>query len=136
MDRAERTLGLLLRLSAAILLTAIVPAMMPFAWMEAIHRQLGMGELPEGPIMGYLTRSLSAMYAMHGALLFFVSLDVRRFLPVVKCLAVLAVLFGMGMIVLDIVVGMPWPWVVAEGPFVVILGSVLFGLAGRVQSVS
>jgi len=35
--------------------------------------------------MGYLTRSLSAMYALHGALVFLVSLDVRRFLPVVKC---------------------------------------------------
>ena len=53
--RYERTLVWLLRLSAVLLLTAIVPAVMPFAWMKAIHRLLGMGELPEGPIIGYLT---------------------------------------------------------------------------------
>ena len=55
------------------LLTAIIPSMMPFEWMKEIHRYLGMGELPDGPIMGYLTRSLSAMYAMHGAVELFVS---------------------------------------------------------------
>ena len=111
---AEKALAWLLRISAVVLLTALVPAVMPFAWMQEIHRSLAMGELPEGPIIGYLTRSLSAMYAMHGALLFFVSCDVRRFLPVVKCLAVLAV-FGIGMLVLDVVVGMPLSWVVGEG---------------------
>jgi hypothetical protein len=130
---AEKALVWLLRISAVVLLTALVPAVMPFAWMQDIHRSLGMGELPEGPIIGYLTRSLSAMYAMHGALLFFVSWDVRRFLPVVKCLAVLAVLFGIGMLVLDVMVGMPFCWVVGEGPFIVVLGGVMLWLAGRVQ---
>ena len=47
------------------------------------------------------------MYTMHGAVVFFVSLDVRRYLPVVKCLAVLAATFGTAMIVLDVMVGMP-----------------------------
>lgn len=128
---AEKALAWLLRISAVVLLTALVPAVMPFAWMQEIHRSLGMGELPEGPIVGYLTRSLSAMYAMHGALLFFVSWNVRRFLPVVKCLAVLAVLFGMGMLVLDVMVGMPLSWVVGDGPFIVVLGGVMLWLAGR-----
>jgi hypothetical protein len=130
---AEKALVWLLRISAVVLLTALVPAVMPFAWMQEIHRSLGMGELPEGPIIGYLTRSLSAMYAMHGALLFFVSWDVRRFLPVVKCLAVLAVVFGIGMLLLDVMVGMPLSWGVCEGPFIVVLGGVMLWLAGRMQ---
>lgn len=129
----EKTLVVLLRISAVVLLTALVPAVMPFAWMKEIHQWLGMGELPEGPIIGYLTRSLSAMYAMHGALVLFVSLDVRRFLPVVKCLAVLGIVFGVGMIALDVVVEMPLSWVLCEGPFIIILGSVLLWLAGRIQ---
>jgi uncharacterized membrane protein YvlD (DUF360 family) len=133
MNRPEKALVLLLRLSAVLLLTAIVPAVMPFAWMKTIHRLLGMGELPEGPIIGYLTRSLSAMYALHGALLLFLSLDVRRFLPLVKCLAVLGIVFGVGMIVLDLVVGMPLFWVLCEGPFVVVLGGVMFWLTGWIQ---
>lgn len=81
----------------------------------------------------YLTRSLSAMYAMHGALVFFVSWDVRRLLPVVKCLAVLAILFGIGMLVLDVLVGMPPYWTACEGPFIAALGGVMLWLAVRVK---
>ena len=120
-----------MRLAAVMLLTALIPVVMPFAWMkEEIYRALGMGKLPEGPIMGYLTRSLSAMYVMHGALVFFVSLDIRRYLPVVKCLAVLALIFGSGMLVLDIMV-MPPSWTTGEGPFIIVLGGVMFWLAGQ-----
>ena len=135
MNRCEKTLVLLLRLDAMLLLTALVPAIMPFAWMKEIHRQLGMGDLPDGPIMGYLTRSLSVMYAMHGAVLLFVSLDVRRFLPVVKLMAALGILFGLGMTALDVVVGVPLFWVVSEGPCIFLLYGAMFcltrGLATR-----
>jgi hypothetical protein len=133
MNRSEKALVLLLRASAVLLLTAVIPALMPFEWMKDIHRRLGMGELPEGPIVGYLTRSLSAMYAMHGALLLFVSLDVRRCLPVVKCLAVLCLAFGAGMIVLDQAVGMPRFWLLGEGPFIIALGGAILWLSGGVQ---
>jgi hypothetical protein len=130
---SETALVVLLRASAILLLTAIIPAVMPFAWMDEIHRQLGMGELPSEPIMGYLTRSLSAMYALHGGLVFFVSLDVRRYLPVIRCLAILALIFGVGLIALDAMVGMPWFWTACEGPSVIILGGVLLWLAGRID---
>jgi hypothetical protein len=132
-NMAEKTLVLLLRIAGVILLTAVIPAVMPFTWMKEIHQLLGMGELPEEPIIGYLTRSLSAMYAMHGALVLFVSLDVRRFLPAVMFLAVLGIVFGAGMLVLDVMVGMPPYWVLCEGPFIVVLGGVLLWLSGRVQ---
>lgn len=59
MNRFEKGLVVLLQVSGVILLTALIPAVMPFPWMQEIHRQLGMGELPEGPIMSYLTRSLA-----------------------------------------------------------------------------
>lgn len=127
----ERSLVVLLRFSAVVLVIAIVPAVMPFTWMAAIHRHLGMGEIPEAAIVSYLTRSLSAMYAMHGAIVYFVSLDVRRFLPVVKCLAALGIVFGAGMFVLDAAVGMPTGWIACEGPFVIVLGSTMLWLAGR-----
>ncbi|MCL4201016.1 MAG: hypothetical protein KJ000_00875 [Pirellulaceae bacterium] len=133
MCRFEKAVVVILRVSGVVLLTALVPAVMPFSWMQDIHRLLGMGELPEAPIVGYLTRSVSAFYALHGAMILFISLDVRRYLPVVKCLAVLCVLFGAGMVVLDVVVGMPLFWVLSEGPFIVILGGVLLWLAGFIR---
>jgi hypothetical protein len=134
MNSFEKSLVILTRVAGVLLLTAVIPAVMPFAWMKDVHRTLGMGELPEGPIVGYFTRSLSAMYALHGALVFFVSLDVRRYLPVVKLLAILGVFFGCGMLVLDIAVGMPPRWIAGEGPSIIVLGGVMLWLAGRVQS--
>ena len=131
MNRAEKSLVLILRMAAVLLLIALIPALMPFAWMEEIHRHLGMGELPEEPIVSYLTRSLSARYAIHGALMFFVSLDVRRFLPVIRCLAVLGIVFGAGMLVLDVLAGMPLPWVLCEGPSIILLGVAMLWLCGR-----
>jgi len=132
MNDYEKALVILLRIAAVVLLTALIPSVMPFAWMQDIHRQLGMGELPDGPIIGYLTRSLSAMYALHGAIVLFVSGDVRRYLPVVKCLAVLAIVFGAGMLVLDALVGMPLAWTACEGPSVIVLGGLMLWLAGHI----
>jgi len=133
MNRYEKTLVLLLRLDGLIMLAALLPSMMPFTWMKEIHRCLEMGELPDGPIIGYLTRSLSIMYAMHGALLFFVSWDVRRYLPVVKFLAVRTILFGLWLTALDIVVGMPMFWTILEGPILVLLYGVVLWLTGNLR---
>ena len=64
MNRSEQVLVVFLRLAGVLLLTAVIPAVMPFAWMKDIHRLLGMGELPGDPrSLDYLTRSLSLMYA-------------------------------------------------------------------------
>jgi hypothetical protein len=126
---SEKALVWLLRISGAILLTALVPVVMPFGWMQAIHREIGMGELPTGPIMGYLTRSLSMMYAIHGAYLIFISLDIRRYLPFVKFLATVSIFFGVSMAVLDYALTMPLGWILCEGPMVVVLSIVLLWLA-------
>jgi len=129
---AERVLVIMLRVSGIALLTAVVPAVMPHSWMDGIHRSMDLGELPVMPIVGYLTRSLSALYALHGALVFFVSLDVRRYLPVIKCLFLLGFLFGLGMVVLDQAVHMPTPWACCEGPLIIILCAFALWLTSKV----
>ena len=52
MNCYEMALMILLRSSAALLLTAFIPAVTPCAWMKELHYELGMGELPNGPIFG------------------------------------------------------------------------------------
>jgi hypothetical protein len=135
MSRYERILVILLRLDGLIMLSALLPSVMPLAWMKEIHRYLGMGELPDGPIIGYLTRSLAVMYAMHGAVLFFVSWDIRRYLPVVKFLAILSILFGLWLTALDVVEGMPPFWTVCEGPIIFLLYCVVLWLTVHVQGI-
>ena len=132
---AERLLVLMLRASGVVLLTAVIPAVMPHGWMDDIHRRMDLGQLPDMPIVGYLTRSLSALYALHGAVVFFVSLDVRRYLPVIKCLFMLGFLFGLGMVILDTAVDMPTLWVCCEGPSIIALSSIALWLASKVPRI-
>jgi hypothetical protein len=131
MDRNERILVWLLRISGVLMLTALGAVVMPYDWMNAIHRQQGLGELPHVPIVSYLTRSISALYALQGALLVFAAGDLRRYLPVVRFLALAGVVFGAMMVGIDWAVGMPLLWTIGEGPWVILLAVVIFWLAGR-----
>lgn len=128
---SEKALVILLRISGIILLTALFAVVMPFSWMEKIHRLLHIGELDADPLTKYFARSLSALYALHGAMVFFVSSDVRRYLPLVKFLSGLTIAFGMIMLAIDLHSGMPGFWIAGEGPFVMALGAILLGLARK-----
>jgi hypothetical protein len=59
--------------------TAVVPMVMPFAWMQSVNDSLGLEPLADTPLTQYLTRSLSGAYALLGALTIYVGLDVRRY---------------------------------------------------------
>ncbi len=127
--RAEKILIILLRVSAGVLLLALAAVFFPYSWMAAINRAIGLGELPDTAIVGYLTRSLSALYAFHGALVLYVSLDVRRWRPVIICFSAVAAAFGVLLLSLDIFLGMPRAWTVVEGPVIIVFYTVILGLA-------
>jgi hypothetical protein len=131
MTAAERTLALFLRVTAAILLLALPAIVLPYAWMDAIHRWLGLGELPDRPMVQYLARSASALYAFLGFVLIFVSRDVRRYLPLVRFLGWAKVIFGVVMLGLDLTVDMPMLWTLVEAPVIVGFGIALLWLARR-----
>jgi len=71
---SEQVLKLFLRLIGSAALLALIFVAAPHAWMDAIHAQMGMGQLPDAPVVGYLARSTSAFYALLGGLLWVVSL--------------------------------------------------------------
>jgi hypothetical protein len=122
-----------LRIAAGVLLLAFPAVLLPFAWMQAVHRWLGMGELPERPILAYLARSLSGFYGIHGLLLLFVSFDVRRYLPLIRFILAVSALGGVGLLVIDLTAGMPWFWTWTEGPSLIVFYGLLLGLACRVR---
>ncbi|HSQ58684.1 MAG TPA: hypothetical protein VLM40_23385, partial [Gemmata sp.] len=123
---AERLLFLLMRLNAAILLFAAPCALLPFAWMDAVHREaVGLGSLPEIPITKYMARSLSLVYATHGLVVLFVTLNWERLRFTVPFFAWLHVVFGAAMFAVDLDARMPWWWTVAEGPSLVAFGLVV-----------
>jgi hypothetical protein len=113
---ADRLLLLMLRLNAAVLLLAAPCALLPFAWMDAVHRALLGTELHDAVITRYLTRSLSLVYALHGAVILTVTRDWPRYRPFAPVLAWLHISFGCAMLVVDLDAGLPWWWTFSEGP--------------------
>jgi hypothetical protein len=132
MLRPDGYLSLLLRLEAVVLLCAIPAALMPTEWMASVHAWLGLGEMPRGPLVEYLTRSLSLLYASWVPILWLTAGDVRRYRRLIEVMAWTRFALGLALLVLDGVVGMPWWWIAAEGPSIMALSLVIAMLARRI----
>ena len=113
------------------MLLALGAVFMPFSWMDAIHRFLTMGPLPDAPITRYLAWSLSAFYAFMGAAYVVMSFDVTRYRPVIRFFATVGCTCGLAFPILDYGAGMPWFWIAAEGPIVLCLSAAILWLATR-----
>ncbi len=131
---AECMLVSLLRAIAVLDALAVVAVFMPHAWMDTGHRWLGLGPLPEMPIIVYLTRSLSAMYAFHGGLLWLAARDVRRYAALITYTALACAVFGAVLIWIDLSAGLPWFWRTGEGPFFIAVGLAVLALQRGVVS--
>ncbi|HEY8503048.1 MAG TPA: hypothetical protein VIL46_00600 [Gemmataceae bacterium] len=130
---AERLLVLILRLSAVILLAATFAVFLPFSWMNAGHEALGLGPLPDIPLVHYLNRSIAALYAAFGAFTWIIAGDVRRFRPLVVFWGWFHVVFGAAVLGIDLHAGMPWFWTAAEGPTLIAAGLLVLVLLRRVR---
>ncbi|MDX2199905.1 MAG: hypothetical protein SF069_13155 [Phycisphaerae bacterium] len=131
-ETAARLLTILLRLIGGVMLLATLAVAMPTKWMAWTHTQIGLGDLPRGPIVEYLTRSLSALYAVHGAVLLMLAMDVRRYRAVIAGVGGLHAAFGLTTVWIDWVAGMPMWWTANEGGPVAVVGGVIFWLARQI----
>ncbi len=126
-------LKLFLRAIGTVGLLAFPCGFLPADWMDATHRWLGLGALPDEPIVGYLARSTSYFYALLGGLLWVLSYDVARFRPVILFVGLAMMVMGGLVMSMDYLEGMPWWWVMVEGPSDTLFGIILVGLAKRVK---
>ena len=134
MTKSEKVLVFLLRFVGVGSLLALVPVVMPFSWMAATHRWLGLGEMPTGQVVEYLARDLSAFYALMRALCLVIATDLERYRPLVRFLGVVVALMSVVFLGVDLSAGMPWRWTASEGPGGVVFGVLLFVLARPAQS--
>lgn len=111
-----RLLQILLRVGGIMMLLATFAIFMPASWMASSHEWLGMGDFPESPLVDYLTRSISFLYAMHGGLLLIVSGNLQRYRPLLLYLGVATVVGGVLLTGIDLHAGMPTWWTLSEGP--------------------
>jgi hypothetical protein len=130
-DPRHRRVAVALRVLGTIDLLALVAALAPRPWIVLAHEWCGLGPLPDGPVVGYLYRSASVMYALHGATILFVAGDVARYWRLIRFLAVLAVVHGALLFGIDAAEQMPgwWRWV--EGPGFAATGAVVLWLQRR-----
>ena len=126
--RMQARLIAMLRAGAVMTGSAFLTLPLQVESMVAVHRWLGLGEMPRAPIVDYLARSVSAFYGFHGVLLFVLSTDVERYSPVIDVVAVSTTLLGLILLAVDIHAGMPPYWTAGEGPVVALIGLVLLSL--------
>jgi hypothetical protein len=131
--RPEQVLRLFLRIYGCVTGLAVVAVFMPRAWMAACHAWLGLGPFPEGPIVEYLARSLSAFYAMTGGLMWLASFGVRRHAGLIAYLGIAGVLFAPVLFAIDLHAGMPVFWTFWEGSVVLASSLAILVLLARVR---
>lgn len=114
-NRPDQKLAWLLRAIGLLDLAALVAVFMPASWHEHFHAGAGLGALPHLPVVLYLARSASALYAVYGALLIFLSRDVVRYLPVIQFLVRVAFIHAGLLVAIDLHSGLPTWWALSEG---------------------
>jgi hypothetical protein len=114
MNYAERWLKILLLLFGLPAAVAVVPFVMPWSWMAAVHESLGMGVLPHKPIVDYLARYASGFSALYGFLLLLLMTDVRRYAPIITFQAVAILVMSSVGAIFAYRAGMPMWWILGD----------------------
>jgi len=123
-------LVLVLRATAVLFLLAFVGAVLPESWMKAVHEWGGLGPWPGGALLVYLARALSILYGFYGMLALYLSFDVRRYLPLIRFMAIVGFPFAPVMFVVLWTAGLPTVWAVSEPASIVVI-SALWYVASR-----
>lgn len=123
-----------LRILGGIDMLALVAVLMPHAWMSHINSLSGLGPLPDARIVSYLARTTSALYALHGAMILFISFDVVRYRPLITFLAYAAIVHGLVLLGIDLTNQMPVFWTAVEAPAFAATGLLVLWLQERLRN--
>lgn len=135
----QRAQEWLLRLAGAFEMLAFFAVVMPRSWMETSHSWLGMGQMPDGPLVMFMIRQASYAYGMHGISLWILASDVERFRPLVIFNGISYLLAGFVFFLIDYSTGMPMWWTLGDTAACGLFGAALLvltlqGSSSRVHS--
>ncbi len=82
--------------------------------MAVTNEWLGMGTLPEKPIVEYLARSTSALCALYGGLLLLLATDVHRYAAVIRYQAIVTICLASAGAIFGFRAGMPAWWMTGD----------------------
>ncbi len=129
MTNRDKRLKIVLHILGWTTLLAVGAVVMPRSWMASTHEWLGLGEFPAAPIVENLARSVSAFYAIFGAVCLVLASDIERYRPLIKFLGALLVIFGVTLIGIDLAAGMPPWWTASEGLSTIVFGVLMLALS-------
>lgn len=133
---AEKSIIFILRLLSINALLALVFLVMPEGLIAGIHKQIGLGEMPQAPVAGYLSRSLCLFYGVLGIHLWIVSTDLNYYRPLLRVYRWLFPAMGAVFLAIDIHEGLPLWWILLEGPFLLCVGAIFIWLTGQLGKYS
>jgi hypothetical protein len=115
-----------LRATAALLLLAFAGAALPESWMKAVYEGGGLGPWPGGALLVYLARVVSLLYGFYGLLALYLSFDVRRYLPLIRFMAIVGFPFAPVMFVVIWAAGLPIAWAVSEPTSILVISALWY----------
>lgn len=121
----EEIQKLFLRLAGAFEILAFIAVVMPRSWMEISHEAVGLGVMPDAPVLMFLIRQASYTYGMHGISLWVLATDVHRFRPLVILNGIAYLLAVPVFVAIDYSAGMPLWWTIADPLGCGFLGAIL-----------
>jgi hypothetical protein len=117
-----------LRFGGTVLCLAAGGMLLPRETMVATNVWLGLEPLVDTPLVLYLARTTSALYALRGLSYFVVASDPMRYRPFIVFIGVTNVAFGVALGAIGVTAGMPPWWTALEAPFVIGTGILLLVL--------
>jgi hypothetical protein len=136
MDR-QRLQAWILRYVGTVEALAFGAVVMPRRWMEVTHEWLGLGTLPDAPVVNFILRQASFSYGLHGVALWFIAADVVRYRPLVLLTGWGYLVAGPVFMLIDWTSGMPWWWIVGDGGGCLVIGLLVLWLdPGRPRAIA
>ena len=127
----RRLLVWLLRLAGAVEILAFIAVVMPRSWMEISHAWIGLGAMPDGPILMFMIRQASYTYGVHGLSLWLIASDVDRFRPFVVFNGVAFLIAAPVFFLIDLGQEMPIWWTLGDPISCGSLGAALLWLGRK-----
>ena len=129
----KKALIIILRVSGLTMLLAFIAVFLPYQTMANIHRQIGLGNFPQLPILAYLARSVSLFYGIHGMILLYISFDLDKYLQFLKFFCYIGFMFSTCLFFIDLTAPMPASWTFGEGPLVFGLNLLIYVIVVKIE---
>jgi hypothetical protein len=123
-----RSTVIFLRIVAIVQMLTFSVVLMPVAWIAAWHVWLGMGVMPDDPVLRYIIRGASFVQGGLGVLVWVISTDVIRYRPLVITIAAICLFAAPAFYFIDATAGMPRSWCIFDFSYCLLAGGVLLAL--------